>query len=529
MSRGSKTLYGFYDLEVNPNCFDFVKFAVLADLARIEARCSELHLVFVPSRGDGFRDDDQFAQENREWRMRNIMQPICALVSSCTGMTVCSTREEAISLANGASPLIFPEGYTEKNPVELFEWSEVAAVTACGKKLPSLRATGQALKFINTWIAERANGRRVISITLREMGWQKERNSRAEDWLKFARWLDSEKYIPVIIRDTDAIFLEPNPIFDEFVQFPEVALNLELRAAFYEVSYLNMMVSNGPIELCALNTKAPFLMFKVYPEAWAKDRPIGGLSEAGVPAEGHLPISGPHQRFVWEDDHFDALRSSFSAMISFLDHHKKEVEAFRELEAFPPTKIAPSVIVQLLVGSSRHRQALKILEYLNDRGELKKFLEEISASVDLTVQNDPASIHHLKSLLLTLILSRPWHTAVYVRLTKKLLADGDARNDPHYRVLLGDAHAAAGDKEEAIAFYLQALKADPNIVATNVKLGMLYEEIGALAEAEEAYCRAVSNGLQSGSLFEKLAQIVKLRGDLKESIKYSMLAATAEH
>jgi tetratricopeptide (TPR) repeat protein len=528
LSNPTGALYAFYDFEVNPNCFDFVKFAVLADCARSEHGNSGVHFVFVPSKGSGFREDDQFEQDNREWRLRNIMLPVCSLVESCVGFAVCASRDEARTLETEVATSVFPAGYTIDDPIELFEWSEMAVASVCGKFLPSLRASGQAMKFVESWLATRARGRKIVTITLREMGWQQERNSRVDDWLSFAAWLDHDDYFPVFIRDTDALFTAPDPRFDGVNQFPEAALNLEIRAALYESSYLNMMVSNGPIEVCALNTKVRFLMFKVYPKAWAAQRPFGGLAEAAVPVDGQLPISGPHQRFVWDDDELDVLKSSFTEMIEFLESNEAEVEAFRMSPVFPPTKMSVREVIVLLVGSSRHRQVLEILEHLSLRGELKALLESMCEEFSRSKIKDPDSIHRLKSLLLTLILSRADHPEIYQRVTLKFLADGDRDNDPDFRVLLGDAHAGAGNIDEAIQIYLESLEMDPSMIATNVKLGMLFEQKQQFAEAEQAYLKAMSNGLKSKILFEKLAQLVKLRGSIKESIEYSMLAVAAD-
>ena len=119
MAKHSDTLYAFYDLAVNPNCFDVVKFVVLADLARREAGCRDLHILFVPSVGEGFREDDQFEQANREWRFRNIMLPICSLMPSCKGVTVCASRSEAEYVETEMAEHIFPEGHSTEQPVQL--------------------------------------------------------------------------------------------------------------------------------------------------------------------------------------------------------------------------------------------------------------------------------------------------------------------------------------------------------------------------------------------------------------------------
>jgi len=520
MAKHSDTLYAFYDLAVNPNCFDVVKFVVLADLARREAGCRDLHILFVPSEGEGFREDDQFEQANREWRFRNIMLPICSLMPSCKGVTVCASRSEAEYVETEMAEHIFPEGHSTEQPVQLFEWSEVAVASVQGKEIPSLVVGGQARAFVEDWIAARAKGRKVISITLREMGFQSERNSRLDDWLAFIRGLDQGEYMPVIIRDTDSIFVKQSAEFDGVIQFPETALNIELRAAFYEACYLNLMVSNGPIELCALNTKIRYLMFKVYPEAWAKDRTHGGLPEAAVPKDGQLPIAGPHQRFIWSDDRLDVIRSEFAAMIKFLAENEAEVEAFRARSSFPPTKMQCIDVLNLLASSNRLNGCKAILNHLDGSGNIGRIFKDVIR----IYRNNVNPPQEMRDILLVLCLAFPDRMESCGKIFERITASSDPRKIAKYVLILGDAHAALGEFDASIRCYRLAFEKCGDMNVALLKLGIIYEQMEKWDEAEEVLRDAISGGLHHRDVYNKYAQILRNQGKLKEAVEVSLRA-----
>src|SRR5208282_659274 len=136
-------------------------------------------------------------------------------------------------------------------------------VTPDNPAVPSLSATQTACDFVSEWIAKNCRGKKVVTITLREASYEIDRNSNIQEWVKFARSLDRDVYSPVIIRDTEKAFQSIPEEMAGLTIFYEASWNLEIRAALYQMTYLNFFVSGGPMSLAWFNSRCHCLIFKL--------------------------------------------------------------------------------------------------------------------------------------------------------------------------------------------------------------------------------------------------------------------------
>ena len=328
-------LYAFYDLAVSPATFDIVSFIVLAELERKEIGCSSLHIVIVPGSAEGFRVGDletyrrtgaqHYDTEHMRWRLRNVLVPCCWLIPSCQQVTVCTSREEAQSFQASLVKYMFPKGYTVRFPKAHYLLGRIVAAASQGVVLPSIRTSPQARRFVSDWIQLKTAGRKVIAISLRECAYQQDRNSNLEAWGAFARSLNPSIYCPVVIRDTEAAF-EPSPSeLDGLTVFSEASWNIGLRAALYELSYLNMSVSNGPVVLCLFNRRARCLVFKLLtPSADATTEQF--FRSQGFEPGSQFKHATPFQRLVWQDDRLEVIQEAFREMCDTIEAFSKEHE-----------------------------------------------------------------------------------------------------------------------------------------------------------------------------------------------------------
>ena len=209
----SDCLCAFYDLEVSPASFDICSFLVLADLERRERGLAKIAIVIVPGPNEGYRNDDApYSTLNKDWRLQNILIPVCGLLESPVSISVCHSREEAQLIEASLSREVFPVGYCVDAPRGDFLWSGITAAAAQGIKIPKFHASSQALEYVEAWLNRVAGDRKVIAITLRETSYSIARNSNVPEWLEFARSLDPEVYQPVFIRDTEALFNQSDDI-----------------------------------------------------------------------------------------------------------------------------------------------------------------------------------------------------------------------------------------------------------------------------------------------------------------------------
>ena len=327
-ARQTNVLYAFYDLEVSPTTFDITAFLVLAELERNTIGCSTLHIIIVPSSDEGFCSNDleryhrsgesSYNSDTLHWRLRNILVPCCWLIPSCQNITVCTSREEAQGIENSLVKHVFPKQYTVCSPVENYDAKHIIDAVSQKAFLPSIQATPQARFFVSTWIQTNVAERKLITINLRDCAYQLGKNSIAKQWGSFANSLDPAIYCPVVIRDIDAAFKPVSPEFKGIHIFPEIVWNLELRAALYELSYLNMFVGNGPDAMCCYNRKTRFIKLRTSASS------LGGASEqylksCAMRSGTQLKWATPFQRLAWEDDKLEVLQRIFEEMCNKID------------------------------------------------------------------------------------------------------------------------------------------------------------------------------------------------------------------
>jgi hypothetical protein len=327
-TKQSNIMYAFYDLDVAAVSFDIVLFLVLAEQARINAECDLLHVVIVPASENKFKPSAikslqkagyKNVYEHLEWGLRNVLVPCCWMIPSCTQVTVCASRDEARSFQAALSSHIFPKGSTIDNPRKRYLVKHVIE-SMKNSPLPSIHATPQAKLYINNWIKNNAGDKKVVTITLREYDLMPERNSSLKDWAKFAHSLDKNYYFPVILRDTGKDFT-PLPVeLKGLTIFHEAVWNVELRAALYELSYINMYVNNGPGCLLVMNKKTRYITIKLITES------IVGTSTEYYKSMGmnygeSLPWATKFQKYVWEDDTYEVIKREFDEMCNKIEAH----------------------------------------------------------------------------------------------------------------------------------------------------------------------------------------------------------------
>lgn len=303
-------LYAFYDLEVSPATWDIVKFLVLAEKRRIEYRCDDLTTVIVPA-SNGFRKGDleiyqrygNYDEGYMRWRLRNILVPCCWLVNS--SVMLCGDREEAQRIIMGMDGMLFPDLYTVIKPTGRFlDWY----MQHEEGEIPSLRATPQSLVYVNNWLKERAEGRKVVTINLRETAYEPERNSNIEEWSRFSYWLDKSKYMPLMLRDMEKAYE-----LNGFATYPEIIWNVELRQALYELSYLNLFVTGGPSCPALYDKKANTLVFKMLsPNCGATSEQF--LKGQGLEIGGQWKNVTPNHKIIWDEDKFEVIKLAFCEM-----------------------------------------------------------------------------------------------------------------------------------------------------------------------------------------------------------------------
>ena len=275
-----------------------------------------MHVAIVPGIKDGFRDDNftPYDNENKRWRLKNILIPACLMLQSIKSVSVLSSREEAQAMQSSLAKHIFPKYYSVSFPKENYDLKHITNID----DLPSIQTTPFARNFIKEWLDNRTSCEKVITVTLRECNYEKERNSNCKEWGTFLESIDRSLYYPILIRDNDVADSDLPPELDGLQVFPEVVWNLELRAALYEISYLNMFVNGGLASFCRWNKNARSLTFKMITPS------IEATTESFFKYHGLIPGTqlkqvSPMHRIIWEDDNYKVLIREFNNMCKIIE------------------------------------------------------------------------------------------------------------------------------------------------------------------------------------------------------------------
>jgi hypothetical protein len=496
-----KSLHAFYDIQVNAASFDICKFIVLAEQQRRLNDLESVHTYIVPNGEDWARSDDEHSEMQQKWRLRNILIPALSTMPSFIGFTVCTSRSEAMILEREIDGSVFPTGYTVNDPVPCFEWADIAV--NAHHEIPSITANPQALRYVKKWLNTNCNNLKPVSITMREMSLEKHRNSNVEAWLKFANELPEKGFFPIILRDTALALEVPDEIFDGLTLFNEATLNLELRAALYQLSYINAFVANGPAELCLFNTKVNYLYFlKLYGQDGKK---IYEVPDYALPHRGRFPVEGPHQLMVWDDDSYDAILTHFNRMTLKLEAEKEQIELFKSKDHFPPSSISPIIYLELLTKAKRARNvdelALRLEKKQMIRPDQSYFYR---GSARLTKGDKKATTDlFLKAIEIN-------------------------NSEPKYFRELGVFYLSNGDITGAVDCFEKGLAlttGEPDLISL-VCICVGYYNIGKFDQAEKIALDCIDKGIQHLALYETLSDINKMRGNLKLAAKFLITGHT---
>lgn len=326
MPDDSKILYAVYDLAATPNTFDVVVFLVLAEIERRATASETFHLYVVPGPNEGFRvDADVSNLERQRYVRRNVVLGSHTLMPTCSGVSLCSTREAIERLlyvenvAGGGDRLVFPPAYSVHFPVRCYHFYRLAEHWLAGVDIPGLEPPEHALTLVDAWRAVHCRGRKVVTVTLRESSMQPERNSTLREWGRFVSTLDPQEYAVVVLRDLETVHQPLPEAFDGCLTYPEAVVSIELRAALYRRAYLNLCVNNGPGQILLLDPMARYLYFKVVTDAASCTTVEHHRRYHWLTPGDQIHFATPFQRLVWEDDDADVLRREFVAMRDLIE------------------------------------------------------------------------------------------------------------------------------------------------------------------------------------------------------------------
>lgn len=318
-TRADNTLFFFYDFEVEPVTYDFLWALCVANTRRKELGLDTLQVVFVPGMCGGLRKESAAYEkivnrDTRYWRIQSILLPAVHLLACKTGVTFCSSRREAMVIQKEKARFSYPDRYNVTFPVS---YSPQQAIQY-SSVLTALRADNQALKYVSNWLKRFPEDKPIVVITLRQYDYTPERNSNLEAWTSFAETIKKD-FSVVFIPDTEKSLQALPESLRVFACFDQACWNISLRAAIYQLAYLNLGVNTGPMSLCWLNEKCRYITFKIIAENAPEALEWKSLMLSRGFCVGKNPsFAKSFQKWVWAEDDFTTIFREFNAMNVFL-------------------------------------------------------------------------------------------------------------------------------------------------------------------------------------------------------------------
>jgi hypothetical protein len=302
-----------YDLNVSPITYDFAHFLAAADLFAFNNKKSTFIVLFVPHLDDCIVDKKirhVIDGENLNFRFENIILPLMTIYPACIGHSILPKKSDISKAIK--EKLVYPEFYREHFPVADFHWEVCTSKT----KLSGFSASIQAKRYIESWKKLNKITDKIVTITLRQYGYDPIRNSNVDEWIKFARFIKGKGFTPVFIPDTEACF-KHEPRLDDFIVFEAPCWNLGIRMALYEGVDLNFFTSNGPASIAQLNRNVASIIMNHFVPGSMHATVEGSTNKGMSVGQKTYGLFEDHFQVIsWERDTFENIREEFNKFLA---------------------------------------------------------------------------------------------------------------------------------------------------------------------------------------------------------------------
>lgn len=253
-----------YDTNVNPVTFDFVEFLAMAQAYRRRKSLGILIVIIVLP--ESILSKKSFravvSKTDFEFRIYEILVGLSKMASDVADIHL--VRKNYLPQILDGCGNLFPENYSLSKPKNITKniLSNGEGIFPVFKQLDHAEVI--AKDYLNQFKTER-----IITITLREYGYIKERNSSIDDWLKVAEILTVAGFKVIFIPDSNGFRSNFLNLIKDYEIAYFVCWNVALRASLYSNAFLNLGVVGGPMFLSLYLDQSRTLMFynhHVYPE-----------------------------------------------------------------------------------------------------------------------------------------------------------------------------------------------------------------------------------------------------------------------
>lgn len=297
-----------YDLNSNAITFDFSFFLIGAELFSRRNGKNSFVVWFARRNNDSEKNETYNSivdESSVKWRFENVVLPLINLCPACIGYSVLPEMADISEAIKGK--LVYPDLYDGKY-IPGMDYREIFLSARQGKFV-GLRASVQGIRYIQSWKEANNLTGQIVTITIRQYGYDVSRNSNIDEWVKFAELIKVKGMTPVFIPDTDGCF-ERDHRLDGFIVFRDPCWNLGLKMALYEKASLNFFVSNGPASIAILNRTVKYIIMKqIVAESVQAKESI--LKDCGKRIGENYDFAEDYQVTSWNEDSVENILDEF--------------------------------------------------------------------------------------------------------------------------------------------------------------------------------------------------------------------------
>lgn len=326
-------LWCFYDLNYCHVNFDYMVFLIAAEIQRLESYSSHLNICIVLPYGECYSDsdlnifsikngqhvDDDFLQD----RIQGILLHLNRCFRSVLECHIVNKSEVKNFIISKDIRHTFPDSYITSYRMKQYHHCDFDLSNHLADFRNLLKAPDSYQDMVARYIRLPPNNKRLITITLREYGYQDYRNSNTYEWVRFIDSLDKDLYHPIIIRDTHTLYSEfpecSAPLFNE------ASLDLKLRIALYEKAYINLSVSCGPSTLFFYINNCRSIEFReVCDQSLSTNKEHMFMASSMIEGEQPYYANKKFNRVSWKEDTFINIKNAFDEFCKYIEDNRVE-------------------------------------------------------------------------------------------------------------------------------------------------------------------------------------------------------------
>lgn len=252
LSNTNKHIYLLWDLNYEAATFD-LSYALLLIDNYCKDQNIKFNVVFIKRIRKDYKNFYPHSLEKINLRIYKMLIPLCKSFKLCNDTFILSEISEIKKLRDD---VFFSFDLSGK--IKGFDYKILFKKITSPSLYEGIIANKKSKDHIKGLLSNNhINNKKIITVTLRTYSYETARNTDQIFWLDVLKKISKLGFTIIIIPDTDDINnLEYRKLFSEFLFIDEIALDLNLKVAMYEIASTNLFPYSGNATLSQLNKRS---------------------------------------------------------------------------------------------------------------------------------------------------------------------------------------------------------------------------------------------------------------------------------